>query len=72
VPASDRENQAFDAAAAVVTCLIAGDLNEARRITYSNDTLHQEMILVLAGALAAGHTAESWQTAVLAAYSQEG
>lgn len=69
--ATEQENRAFDAAAAVVTCLISGDHAEARRIVYSNDTLHEDMVLVLAGALAAGHTVESWQAAVLDAYSQE-
>ena len=69
--ATEQENRAFDAAAAVVTCLIAGDEAEARRIVYSNDVLQQDMVFVLAGALAAGHTAESWRAAVLDAYSQE-
>lgn len=70
MPASDRENRAFDAAAAVVTCLLAGDNTEALRIVRSNDILQEDMVLILAEALAAGHTTESWQRAVLDAYSQ--
>ena len=68
----DRDNDAFDAAAAVVTCILNGDVHEARNITYSSDTLHPEMILVLAGALAAGHTTESWQQSLLTAHREDG
>lgn len=70
MPAASQEDRAFDAAAAIVTCLLAGSTDEARRIIYSSDTLYPEMIHVLAGALAAGHSTESWQAAVLNAYTQ--
>jgi hypothetical protein len=72
VTVPDRQSDAFDAAAAVVTCILDGDMSEARNITFSSDTLHPEMILVLAGALAAGHTTESWRQSLLAAHRDGG
>lgn len=68
----DRDSEAFDAAVAVVTCILGGDMREARSITYSSDTIHAEMILVLAGALAAGHTLESWRQSLLTAHREDG
>ena len=68
----DRDSDAFDTAVAVVTCILGGDMREARNITYSSDTLHPEMILILARALAAGHTAESWRRSLLTAHQEDG
>lgn len=67
----DRQDEAFNASAAMVTCMLNGDRAEARRIAYSNDVLHEDMLLILAEALAAGHTRETWRQAILAAH-QEG
>ncbi|MFD8199950.1 hypothetical protein [Streptomyces sp. NPDC059701] len=64
----DRRDEAFDAAAAIVTCIINDDMREARSIAFSSDTMHADMVLILAGALAAGHTVESWQQSLLAAH----
>ncbi|MFC8985981.1 hypothetical protein [Streptomyces sp. NPDC057115] len=64
----DRQDEAFNAAAAIVTCILDGDTREARNIAFSSDILHADMILVLAGALAAGHTAESWRQSLLEAH----
>ncbi|MFF8100221.1 hypothetical protein ACF07S_10655 [Streptomyces sp. NPDC016640] len=66
-----RQDEAFDAAAAIVTCILSGDMREARSIAFSSDTMHADMILVLASALAAGHTAESWRESLLAAYLED-
>lgn len=68
----DRDSEAFDAAVAVVTCILNDDMHEARCITFSSDTLHAEMILVLARALAAGHTPESWRQSLLTAHREDG
>lgn len=66
-----REDEAFSAAAAMVTCMLNGDHAEARRIALSNDVLHEDMLLVLAAAVAVEHTHETWQQAVLRAYQQD-
>jgi len=66
-----RQQEAFDASTAMVTCLVNGDRAEARRIAFSNDLLHEDMLLILAGGLAAGHTPETWQQATLNAYLQD-
>lgn len=66
-----RQQEAFDAATAMVTCLLYGDQSEARRIAYSHDVVYADMLMVLGGALAGFHTPETWQAAVLAA-QQEG
>lgn len=68
---TDRQDEAFNASAAMVTCVLNGDQAEARRIAYSNDVLHEDMLLILAGALAAGHTHETWQQAILAAHQED-
>lgn len=68
---STQQREAFDASTAMVTCLVNGDHAEARRIAYSNDILYADMLLILAGALAAGHTSETWQRATLNAYLQD-
>lgn len=67
---TDRQDEAFNASAAMVTCILNGDQAEARNIAYSNDMLHEDMLLILAGALAAGHTQETWQQAILAAHRE--
>lgn len=64
----NRQDEAFGAAAAIVTCILNGDTHEARSIAFSNDTVHADMVLILAGALAAGHTAESWRQSLLDAH----
>ncbi|MFF0736938.1 hypothetical protein ACFYVK_35655 [Streptomyces chartreusis] len=66
-----REQEAFNAATAMVTCLLHGDRAEARRIAYSNDILYADMLLILAEALAGCHTADSWQASVLAAHRED-
>lgn len=66
-----RQQEAFDASTAMVTCLVNGDHQAARCIALSNDVLYAEMLLILAGALAAGHTPETWQQATLNAYLQD-
>lgn len=66
-----REQEAFNAATAMVTCLLHGDHAEARRIAYSNDILYADMLLILAWALADCHTPETWQAAVLAAHQED-
>jgi hypothetical protein len=71
VNSNDRQEVAFRAATAMVTCMLNGDPEEARRIAYSEDVLHEDMLLILAGALAAGHTPKTWQQAILAAHQQD-
>ena len=66
-----REQEAFNASTAIVTCLLHGDPAEARRIAYSNDVLYAEMLMILAGALAGCHTPESWRAATLTAHQQD-
>lgn len=66
-----RQTEAFNASTAMVTCLVNGDPQEARRIAYSHDLVHEDMLLILAGALAAGHTPATWQQATLNAYLQD-
>ena len=62
-----RWAEAFNASTAMVTCLLHDDQAEARRIALSNDVLYDDMLLVLARALADCHTPESWRASVLAA-----
>lgn len=62
-----RQLEAFSASTAMVTCALHGDLTEARRIALSNDMLYDDMLMVLARALADCHTPESWRSAVLTA-----
>ncbi|RAJ70307.1 hypothetical protein K378_01472 [Streptomyces sp. Amel2xB2] len=62
-----REGEAFNAATAMVTCLMNGDHTEARRIACSNDVLHEDMLLILAGVVAVNYAPEEWQQAALRA-----
>jgi hypothetical protein len=71
VDEASRQQEAFNASTAMVTCLLHGDRAEARRIAFSNDVLYADMLLVLAEALAGCHTAESWQASVLSAHQQD-
>jgi hypothetical protein len=68
----DRDSEAFDAAVAVVTCILDDDMYQARCITFRNDTLHPEMILMLARALADGNTPESWRQSLMTAHWEDG
>ncbi|WP_333757836.1 hypothetical protein [Streptomyces sp. ISBFB 2968] len=66
-----RQQEAFNAATAMVTCLLHGDREEARRIAFSNDILYADMLLILAEALADGHTPDTWQAALLSAHLED-
>lgn len=66
-----RQQEAFNAATAMVTCLLHNDQAEARRIAYSNDVVYADMLMVLGRALAGCHTPETWQAAVLNAHQED-